>query len=240
MEEKEVKIKIEKARFGELKKKIAKEAESVKKICQRDVYFDDKKLKITNLARGLRVRFENYIPTVLDFKSIFFSPSEIRGIYSYIEEISLKLPLTRSDFGKLNQILERLGFKNIASNKFPCIYEDLVILLREIDLTPKIFLTKQRTQFVKNKVIYTFDYIQELGYFLEVETKEKIDPLKILERLLEGKAYGVVKKGYNEMAAGNLENYLPNNLQHLLFKINPGWNVLESERNLVKKYFSRS
>ncbi len=230
MEEKEVKVKLSKIKFDELLARYS----PAKTINQKDIYFDSEIFHFNNLNRGLRVRFDNSIAAKLEFKSLFYNKSKLNNPW-FIEEIGMKFPLSHQDQTKLNEVFKRVGLAQISVQADGIDYTSLVKLLEnEVSLTQKITVTKQRVEVQLADVIYTFDYIHELGYFLEIESKEK-DPLDILKELLDESDYEFIRNGYNDMVGNTYANCLSNEVKQLLFKLNTSWNITDFEKDYVKK-----
>jgi len=238
MEEKEIKIQVSKKIFDRVKKLIVgkKLKEKVKK--QTDIYFDNELMSITNLNRGLRIRFNGNVVSQLEFKSLFFNKHTRKDNPWYIEEISLDMPLNKKSYKKLDSILQRLAVSLPRLEMETLDYKGLKIALANVGLYPKITVTKDRQEFVGKNAIYVFDYIKELGYFIEIETNDGTDPLKIINKVIGNKDYSFIRNGYNDMVAKNIDNYLSNEVKQLLFKINHQWNILPTEEKLVDKLLS--
>lgn len=237
MEEKEVKVQLTKAMFTRLLKEMSNDSEP-NKFQQKDEYFDTELMMINNLNRGLRLRSFNEKPFAIEFKSLFFNKYKKGTNPWFIEEISLELPLDTKSILALNKILRRLGLQEIRSkNSYST--KELMEELSRIGLSPKISVTKDRTVFEIQDIEYVFDYIEELGYFLEIESKGEIDPLDELKRIIDDKEYPIIRNGYNDMVARNINNCIPNTTKQLLFKVNPSWNILLTEADMVDNFLSK-
>lgn len=232
MEEKEIKVQLSKAKFEDLLAKFQKSSRTEKEE-QKDVYYDNELLKINNLNRGLRIRHKNKKAVSLEFKSLFYNRFTRKDNPWFIEEVAMHIPMKKSSVSKLNRVLRRLGFEEVRIKEGSGL-EEIVSSFEGIGLVDRITVTKIRTSFEDEDVSYVFDSIKELGYFLEIESKGKVDPLSKIELLLQEDEYTFIRNGYNDMVAKNIENYLSNEEKQLLFKINPDWNILASELKLVK------
>jgi adenylate cyclase class IV len=216
---------------------------------QKDIYYDRQDLYITNLNRGLRIRYDGDEPKYLEFKSLFFNIKKDNPWF--IEENTFNLPLLCEDYYKLLTILLRLHLLPLNKDtylwlirqKWDCHnyidgIKSLNKCLLKANLVPMITVKKERTEYEKNRVIYTFDYIEGLGHFLEIESQNE-DPVKILKRLpIED--YQIVRNGYNDMIAVNIPSYLPNEEKQRRFRENPGWNILPNEKEVVEEMLSFS
>jgi hypothetical protein len=105
--------------------------------------------------------------------------------------------------------------------------------LRLIDITPKITITKHRQIFKSDVAEFVYDFVEELGYFVEIETKDGSDPMNLVKDVIGEKPFQFIRNGYNDMVALDIPYCLSNDIKQQLFKINPKWNVLENEVDLV-------
>jgi len=230
MQEKEIKVQIKEDVF----KKLARELEDLypkKVINQKDEYYDTEELFLTNLCRGLRVRYDSGIPAELEYKALFFRPKLKKF---FVEEIPFELPLSEREISKMNEVLKRLGLDLIPLGNL-----GFQNALSAIGLIPMITVTKARSEFVSEKAVYTLDHIQEAGHFLEIEVKDQsLEPADLLSELLTDSMYTPVQLGYNETVASKYDMWIPNSITQRLFRLNPYWNVLDSEREYVERLLS--
>ena len=99
-----------------------------------------------------------------------------------------------------------------------------------------IIVNKNRVGYQQGQVQYIFDYIEGLGYFLEIESESE-DPLEILGKL-QLEDYQLIRNGYNDMLAVNIPSYLPNEEKQKRFRENPSWNILPGEKDIVEEMLS--
>lgn len=230
MQEKEIKVQIKEDIF----KKLARELEDLypkKEIDQKDEYYDTSELFLTNLCRGIRVRYDSGIPVSLEYKALFFRPKLHKF---FVEEVPFELPLSEREILRMNEILKRLGLDPIPLSDI-----GFQNALSAIELIPMITVTKHRLEFASDKATYTLDHIEEAGYFLEIEVKDvATEPEDLLLKLLDESMYTPVQIGYNETVASRYDVWIPNSITQRLFRLNPYWNVLDSEREYVERLLS--
>jgi hypothetical protein len=148
-----------------------------------------------------------------------------------VEEIPFELPLSEREISKMNEILKRLGLDLVPLSDL-----GFQNALSAIGLSPMITVTKARSEFSSEKAVYTLDHIQEAGYFMEIEVKDlSTEPEDLLLELLDDSKYIPVQLGYNETVASKYDMWIPNNITQRLFRLNPYWNVLDSEREYVER-----
>lgn len=233
MEEKEIKIRVSKETFEALLEIAQNKLSFIGITNQRDIYFDTDQMIINNLNRGLRVRFDNENPKAIEFKSLFYNLYSRKDNPWYIEEITLPIPLEIDKFQILIDIFHRLGLQTPKLNQQIYRYTQIDEEFASIGLTPKITVTKHRQTFRNESVEFVYDFIEELGYFVEIETKDGSEPMELLEQAIGDKPFQFIRNGYNDMVAFDIPNCLSNDIKQQLFKINPKWNVLGSEIDLV-------
>lgn len=232
IEEKEIKIKVDKYIFDKVKKYISEYAKPTKMKFQIDEYFDSELFMFTNLNRGLRVRYSGKIPQSVEFKSLFWNKYGNPNNPWYIEEVGLRLPLNTESKIILCTILKRFNLSLNIPEDIAIDYQLFKDLLNEAGLSSKIVVTKEREEYENDESAFVFDYIKELGYFIEIETKG-VDPLNILKLIPVISNYTVIRNGYNDMIGENIPNLIPNEIKQRLFRLNPYWNVLETEVGIV-------
>lgn len=232
IEEKEIKLKVNKDIFDKAKKYIKAHAKLTKTKFQVDEYFDTELFLFTNLNRGIRVRHNNKIPELVEFKSLFWNKYGSLNNPWYIEEIGLKIPLDTTSKKTLNAILKRFNLALNISKNDNIDYQLFKDLLNKIGLSPRIIVTKKREEYENDESTFIFDYIKECGYFIEIETKS-IDPMNILKTISVISNYNVVRSGYNDMVGENIPNLISNNIRQQLFRLNHSWNVLGTEVDIV-------
>ena len=241
-EEKEIKIKISKAQYNKLLSSRPRSSKLINPLNQKDVYYDREDLYITNLNRGLRVRFHEHSLVCLEFKSLFYNPYADKGNPWFIEEITFPFPLESNNLNKLFSILVRLDLLSpvkatYCSPKLSHLFE-VEQILSCADLKPMIVVNKKRVGYQDGKVQYVFDYIKGLGYFLEIESQQE-DPLRILEKLNLDNCQ-IIRNGYNDMLAVDIPSYVSNDEKQRRFKKNPNWNILPSEKEMIEEILSLS
>lgn len=231
-EEKEVKIKLDELLFNRIESLVSESSKFLGEKLQKDEYFDNDIFYITNLNRGLRVRWNNNTPRVLEFKSLFYNPkAHLKNNPWYIEEIKMSLPLQKKDVKVLVKILKRLGFRNNPQINEVSDYESLVTFLKKQGLFPVIVVVKKRREYKYLNAILTFDKVKDLGYFLEIESD---DPLKVIKKL-GIKDFKLLRNGYNDMIAEGMPNFISNDERQKHFQSDIKWNILPSEKKLVEK-----
>lgn len=234
IEEKEIKIKVDQNIFDEAKKYIKKNTKLTKTKFQIDEYFDTELFMFTNLNRGIRVRHNDKIPESVEFKSLFWNKYGNPDNPWYIEEIGLKIPLDITSKKTLSAIFKRFNLVLNMPEDSNVDYQLFKDLLNKIGLSPRIVVTKEREEYENDKSTFVFDYIKELGYFIEIETKG-IDPMDILKTIPVISDYSVVRNGYNDMVGENIPNLISNDIRQQLFRLNHSWNVLETEVDIVNQ-----
>ena len=239
-EEKEVKVKISLEQYNRLLNNRPKNATLIKQVNQKDVYYDREDLYITNLNRGLRVRFKGDTPQCLEFKSLFYNPYTKNENPWYIEEITFSFPFESKSLEKLFLLLVRLDLLLPTTTAYfsPALshLSEIEQILSHSNLKPMIIVNKNRVGYQQGQVQYIFDYIEGLGYFLEIESESE-DPLEILGKL-QLEDYQLIRNGYNDMLAVNIPSYLPNEEKQKRFRENPSWNILPGEKDIVEEMLS--
>lgn len=239
-EEKEIKVQISKKQYDKLLSNQLYQLKLIEKINQKDIYYDKEDMYITNLNRGLRVRFKGDSPHCLEFKSLFCNPYAQNNNPWFIEEITLPFPLKLNSLNDFFSILVRLNllspitstYYSSSLSHFPQVEQ----VLLNSQLKPMITVRKNRVGYQDDQAEYFLDYIENLGYFLEIESQQD-NPLDILEKL-SLKEYQLIRNGYNDMLAVTVPAYLPNETKQEKFREDPMWNVLPSEKDLIEKIFS--
>lgn len=238
-EEKEIRVKLTKPDFKKIEVEVEKSGKYLGEKKQKDEYFDNPQFLITNLNRGLRARWNNNTPTILEFKSLFYnqySPSKINPWY--IEEIAMAFPLKKNDLKTLDKILARLKFpKTNSPRKEMLDYELLKKFLAEYGLKPQIIVDKVRREYEYQNSIVTFDEVEGIGYFVEIESEA--GPENIFYRLGINDLK-IVRIGYNDILAQGRKNLIPNDERQKRYIENPCWNILEPEKDLVEKLLQKT
>lgn len=238
-EEKEIKVKLNKAVFTKIESEVKKSSKFLGEKKQKDEYFDNTQFLITNLNRGLRARWNNNKPVILEFKSLFYnqySPSKINPWY--IEEIAMPFPLQGNNLKSLDKILARLRFpklKSLQSGKLD--YDLLRTFLKEYNLEPQIIVTKIRREYLYQNSTITFDEVEGVGYFLEIESETGPENLFYQFGIKDLK---IVRIGYNDILAKGRKNLISNAEKQKRFVNNPYWNILEPEKDLVEKLLRKT
>lgn len=166
--EKEVKFKIHSRVTGsELDKFLVKLGLTIKRREQQeDVYWDNKDCEITNLKRGLRIRYISNTVADVEFKSLFKGDN---GQY-VVEEIELLK----------NGVLDTSAIKNILADRLEiCRAKDIKgsnlnspeANFLNLGLLPVITLKKERRVWsdTAGEVEVSVDTISDIGVFVEIE-----------------------------------------------------------------------
>jgi adenylate cyclase class IV len=231
-EEKEIKVKLSKESFNKIEKRVSSFASFKGQKIQKDEYFDTDKFFVTNLNRGLRIRWDDDKPKLVEFKSLFLKKSSNEKDPWYIEEIKMPLPLSEKSVFKLKKVISRLGFGDVKrTGNRVYNYNNVSKLFNGIGLQRMVIVDKIRREYTTKDAVYVFDTIEGLGYFIEVEAN---NPIQILKNI-GVKNIKVNRIGYNDMLAKGRPNYLSNEEKQKLFVIDPGWNVLPVEEKYVYK-----
>jgi adenylate cyclase class IV len=201
---------------------------------QKDVYWDNDDCLITNLKRGLRVRYISGVLKSIEFKSLFIASNGNR----VVEEISLLNSNGELDIEKLNYLLVerlKLSTKKHEESKF-----SHLVVLESYGLKPCIVLDKTRVVFTdeNENVEVGLDDIDGLPLHIEVELSG--DNLVYYTTLVESLASNgqlklkPINLGYLDLISQqNPKLKSPNEFTEL-FKQNYSWNVLDTEMELVQ------
>jgi adenylate cyclase class IV len=209
MQEKEIKIKVNSDVFVRVLNDLTSRY-TKNEILQEDEYYDTKALYLTNLCRGIRLRYHKDVPSKLEYKALFCNANGTR----YVDEVPFELPMSSDSITKLSEILTRLKLPSIEQKE----YESVPVMLGSIGLEAMIVVNKHRYEFESESVVFALDNIEGLGYFIEIEAKRSdIDPRSLLkDLLLPEDRYTEVEEGYNEMVARSIVHiYLINHLYSL-------------------------
>lgn len=236
VEEKEIKVQVDENIFKDKIKELESKNIVPKVTYQTDIYFDTSEMKLSNLNRGLRVRFNGDTTNSFQFKSLFKRPDNLENPW-FIEEINFSLPMKSTDIEQFTQLLKRLSFSELTQTNINN-FEDLEKELNKHDLKVMVKVRKHRTEFEDGSNTYVFDHIESLGYFIEIETT-KGDPIQIMSNFINTESINPIRSGYNDMLSVNIPNYLTNEEKQSKFVRNHDWNVLPTETELVKNYFSK-
>jgi adenylate cyclase class IV len=234
-EEKEVKLSVSEATFNRLLAKVTPDAKEKFQFQLTDTYYDDSSFLLTNLNRGLRIRSGAKKPSVLEFKSLFFI-LEIRPNNPWlIEEKALRLPIDSFGIEVLAQIFRRFKMPFVCDVQAPQFDEDSInALLKRNGLDPRIVVSKNRTEVYYEQHTFSFDQIQDLGFFIEVETHDASDPITVLNNLGDFTDYKMVREGYNDMIAQQFPEVTPAHLRQARFVETPSWNILPGEEEVIR------
>ncbi len=238
-EEKEIKVKLTELIFKKIELEVKTSSKYLGEKRQKDEYFDNSQFLITNLNRGLRARWNNNNPVILEFKSLFYNPYSPSKINPwYIEEIAMPFPLKKNDLKTLDKILTRLKFPKLKSPQNGKLDYDLLrTFLKEYNLEPQIIVTKIRREYLYQNSTITFDEVEGVGYFLEIESETGPENLFYQLGIKDLK---IVRFGYNDMLAKGRKNLIPNAEKQKRYIENPCWNILEPEKDLVEELLRKT
>jgi adenylate cyclase class IV len=228
-EEKEIKLKIDEDITSEqLMKILSKKLTLDHHVIQSDEYYDQENFLFTKRDRGLRVRFINGKPVDFTFKALFFFPERVPTPW-YVEEHAFKLPT--SEFKRVEEIFSRFNLKIQHSPKEPLTYEILHQNFLENKLSPKIVIKKDRSVFNYQDAQVILDQVEELGNFIEIETK-KTTPIKIAQELNLLQYGKQTIEGYTTLLSRKF-GLAEMKQKEPLYRKNPKWNIFKNEQ---KKY----
>jgi mutator protein MutT len=200
---------------------------------QKDVYWDDESYTITNHARGLRVRYVGGHLKSVQFKSLFIDESGER----VIEEVDL-LRDGMIDRDKLGGILAgRFNFTARSAGK------SLEGILASYGLRSKYTIDKERSVYMNDDggVEVAVDNIEGIAPHVEIEHlggdgelyQTLVDEMQGMEALEE------MARGYVELVVRDIPEIYTSEKLDAFFQQDPAWNVLPSERALVRELFGR-
>ena len=208
---------------------------------QKDVYWDDTNLTITNYKRGLRLRFVDRVLVSVEFKSLFERHDGSR----LVEEVSL-MKDGKYDFEKLKWILvERMGVVSVDKwKKMSPSGNDIERVLSDLGLSPEISLIKKRTVFEAEgkEVEVGVDQIQGINTHLEIENKDgEMIVFDELVAKIENKfpKAARVKYGYLDLIFQRNPKILSKEFFEEKYKSNYSWNVQTGEKEYVNKLLSQ-
>jgi adenylate cyclase class IV len=194
---------------------------------QLDEYFDTPELRLTNLKRGLRLRNKS----ILEFKSLFFD-----GLRYLVEEIEIK---NETELEIL--LIKRLGLPKLSLaeiNKIKSLDIQFPVL-SHYGLAPQQIVDKHRLNLNLESLILSLDKVKGLPVHIEIEgdndklkdaLEEFIRKLTILE------PSGTI--GYVNLLYDNDPRILKSVEFQKRFLEQFDWNVLSTEKDLVKSLFA--
>lgn len=234
-EEREIKLSVSERTFHTVLETLRPEAKDVIATQVTDTYYDDPAFSLTNLNRGLRLRTGSHIPTVLEFKSLFYIPSMRAKNPWLIEEQTFRLPIQTLEIAGLEGIFNRFK-KSLIKKPGLTQYDkdDIDSLIKQSGLDARIVVAKDRTEVVNNQRTFSFDHIQGLGYFVEIETHDKSNPIDLIGTLSGLADYQIVREGYNDMVAQKYPEVVPAKQRQQRFVSTPSWNILPGEEDVIK------
>ncbi len=240
-EEREIKIQLDREHFEDIHFSVATQ-NAVRGIQnQRDIYYDFPDYRITNLNRGLRVRFDEEKPSCFEFKSLFYNPYGREANPWFIEELTFPFPIGDKGLANLRDLFTRLQIPApLNTSSEPISFGALDVLFQKLGLAPSATVTKHRSEYESEEAVFTFDFIEELGYFIEVEAKSGHDPISILEQELHILDFRIIREGYNDMMLRGNPNCISTKDKLERFRINPSWNILPTETTYVQDLLRRS
>lgn len=204
---------------------------------QRDVYWDDEYCTITNLKRGLRVRHLSGSLHSVEFKSLFVGAD---GGF-VVEEKTLLDDKGMPDHAQLGSVLAgRLGYNSPMQE-----YDDIERVLTEYGLKPCIVLNKTRRIYVDaaKNVEAAIDEIANLPLHLEAENTGDYQAYKKAVAALRqslGTRLKPIKAGYLDLIVSQNKKLLSGQEFADRFAADHGWNVLETERELVDALLAKA
>jgi len=229
MEEKEIKLNIGQEEYLRLKSLLGKYLVKEKK--QKDSYFDTDSFFYESHKHSIRLRHEGD-KSEFALKILFYLNNRDDW---YVYEMESSLPLNK-DF--LKGIFLILGLEHRTLNFEPIFEGNLIEILSKLGLKEKIVITKQRQIYDYLGAELSLDYIEGLGYFLEIE-KHNL-PWQIVKDL-GLKDYVEIRTGYTDIYTDKFyKDKLPHSSTTKQFYIkNSKWNVLESETSLYDEINSK-
>lgn len=185
---------------------------------QLDEYFDTPDLFLTNLRRGVRLRNKSK----LEFKSLFFN-----GERYLVDEIEIK------DDNELEKLLSlRFGLKEYDNNK-------TISIFKRFGLSPEQIIDKFRMNLKLEKLILSIDKVKGLPVYIEIEgdNDELLNSLEtFIQTLTTLEPAGT--RGYVNLLYENDPRMISKEDFAKRFDEKPDWNVLDTERELVKSLFA--
>lgn len=228
-QEKEIKIKLTKLSLDEFIKRIVKNGfTKEKEINQLDVYFDTKDWYLYENIAALRLRVVDGKDGSFSFKKVFYLPN--KNNHYFVEEIETKFPF--KDSGKFREIFRKLNI-NYNNQSFQS-GKEIVSFLKKQNYFDEQRMPKTRLVFKKDCDEIAIDNVDKVGVIIELECKEK-EPLEIVKTLLKDSEWERSVEGTSYIWLKNVKG-LVSHIQNLeRFKIDPSWNVWETERGMYKK-----
>jgi adenylate cyclase class IV len=235
-EERELKLSVDETLYRTLLEQLSPGAQEVEQSYLTDTYYDDPTYLLTNLNRGLRLRTGPKTTPSLEFKSLFYVP-ELRPNNPWlVEEKIFAIPTNSSGLENLAQIFKRFDRTlNINTNEHLFYESDIDALLKSSGFEPRIVVVKTRTELKYDHHTFSFDQIQGLGHFIEIETHDNTDPQHILDQTGIFPDLNIVREGYNDMLAAQNPKVNPAHDRQKLFQTSPTWNILPGEEVVIKK-----
>lgn len=235
-EEKEIKIKLsENVNVAEIRSKFLARLKLFKTIAQSDEYYDNAEFLFTKRDRGLRIRFVDKIPTDFTFKALFYIPHR-KPIPWYVEEHAFKLPT--KEVAAVYKIFKRFNLQVSRSSKDMLTYHDIDDCLRKNNLLPRVCVEKKREIFTYKDAQVILDEVKNLGYFIEIETKnsspdeiaKELDMLASGTRTIEGYTTLISRK----LGLADMKQKEPMYLE------NPTWNIFAKEKEIYNTLVSQA
>ncbi|MBT4174884.1 class IV adenylate cyclase [archaeon] len=191
---------------------------------QVDRYFDYPSFVLSRHLHGLRIREFHGAPQSCDFKVLFYFPERPNDPW-YVDENVSDFPVSREC---LVSIFKRLGISNRSIGEELDPIELEKVLLGE-KLVEAFRITKTRRKYAcPEGMQILFDYVKELGSFVELEGSHCQAYLSSLGLPEDGrlKRWGYTSLLLESKGIFNQGNFKPQ------FERSPMWNVLPDEVTL--------
>lgn len=236
MEDKEIKVSLNKKTYD----KLEQYAQSIGKlVCtshEKEEYFDTKEMRVTNLNRGFLIRFIDEKPIETEFRSLFYNNSSSMQKW-FTEKITTSLPITSEGAIMLNTMFHRLMLPPLREQFEPMNYFDFKDALKENGLIPRLHITRSTTEYRNDTLSFSFDNIEELGCFVQIKVLKEGNINEVVKNIPMLKGEKIVSSSYNDIMTKNIKSCLTNEQKKFLFTINPSWNMLLHEVEVVHKLF---
>ncbi len=160
-----------------------------------DIYLDAKDGDLYKKGIFIRVRDNRK----LDFKfNLTDFQNQVRfGKHEHCDELSFPLPLANNSIEPINKICRTLGLKGITT-------PDLEEFKIKNNLIESVVIHKIRQKFTDGKFEFSFDNVNGLGKFIEIELlaskEENLEEIKEeMRERIRGLRLKLITTGYNEV-----------------------------------------